>query len=531
MSASDPHETTGTYLSVSEDEHPGDFDEQPLEYSPRSRLGALPWWVVSTTVHAILLFLAWLIVIRNYEEKKDRLDLSNNQFVAPEEEPREKPEKVELEKKNRLNIDVEAEQTFFTPEQVEVSHEFETENEVEAEFKARGQQDAVSTIPAEGQGSIGFYGVGSGGRSGAFGWRTGGGRKRLALANGGSPATESAVDLGLEWLFHHQEAEGYWDRVKYEGTAGDRGDPDNVGVTGGAVLAFLGAGHTEKHGKYRDTVRRGIGWLISTQKDNGRWGRRHKQMYRSALATMALSEAAGMAKMPATMAAAQKAVDGLIKAQKPYAAWFYDAYTKELADRHENDTSITIWAAMALKSAKVSGLRVSGTAFTGVMNWIDHAQNLDGAKPGDYDYRGGKVAYRGKMDQPVRSRTNNLLTAAGGVIRIFWGQDLNHPGIVGPCNRLIEYLPGKVETDYYAWYYITLLMFQKGGEHWTTWNAPMQKTLLGAQVKGDPRQMGGSWEPENGGRAGKHGGRVMTTALAVLSLEVYYRYLPMIQGK
>ena len=527
MSDIDPHATTGTFTSV-----PGadEFDEEPLQYSPRSRLGALPWWVVSTTVHAILLFLAWLIVIRNYEEKKDRLDLSNIQFIEPKEEPREKPEKVELEKKNPLNIQVEAEQTFFTPEQVEVSHEVETENEVEAEFKARGHQDAVSTIPAEGQGSIGFYGVGSGGRSGAFGWRTGGGRKRLAAAHGGSPATESAVDLGLQWLFHHQEPEGFWDRLKYGG-GGKEGNPDNVGMTGLATLAFLGAGYTEKHGKYKDTVKRAIEWLISQQNAQGRFDNDGAKShgYRTPMAAMALSEAAGMAKVPSTVEAAQKAIDGVVDAQGPYEAWNYRPKTQP----GRNDSSVTIWDAMALKSAKVAGLRVPGTAFTGVLNWVDHAQRLDNAVPGDYEFKGGMLAYSGKIKDKGSLKfheTSSLLLAAGGVIRLFWGQPLNHPGVVGPCNLLVENsLPGarteKYGDSYYGWYYATLLMFQKGGDHWEKWNKAMQSHYLARQIQGDPRDMGGSWDPK--GKFVNEGGRVFSTSLCVLSLEVYYRYLPM----
>ena len=125
-----------------------------------------------------------------------------------------------------------------------------------------------------------------------------------------------------------------------------------------------------------------------------------------------------------------------------------------------------------------------------------------------------------------------LLPAAAAVIRIFWGQPNNHPGILGPANFILqEGLPGRTEKPmYYGWYYATLLMFQKGGEHWKKWNAAMQPYLLSKQRKGDPRQMGGSWDIE-GRNPIRVGGRVLSTSLCVLSLEIYYRYLPMYQGK
>ena len=235
-----------------------------------------------------------------------------------------------------------------------------------------------------------------------------------------------------------------------------------------------------------------------------------------------------MSQISATRAAAQKAVEGLVSVQGPYQAWNYGDFQSKSS--HVNDTSITIWASMALKSAKVAGLQVPGTAFEGVMNWVDHAQDLGGAKAGDYEYQGGRMHYRGRIDRPVTTKTTALLTAAAGVIRVFWGQKLNHPGIVGPANILLaESLPGKGPNDYYTWYYATLLMFQKGGDHWRKWNAAMPPTLLGLQVQGDPREMGGSWDPQ-GSHYVPRGGRVFSTSLGVLSLEVYYRYLPMYSG-
>jgi len=66
-------------------------------------------------------------------------------------------------------------------------------------------------------------------------------------------------------------------------------------------------------------------------------------------------------------------------------------------------------------------------------------------------------------------------------------------------------------------------MFQMGGDWWEKWNATMRDKLVGEQVNapGDAR-IDGSWEPITNG--GKYGGRVYSTAMACLSLEVYYRY-------
>jgi len=83
----------------------------------------------------------------------------------------------------------------------------------------------------------------------------------------------------------------------------------------------------------------------------------------------------------------------------------------------------------------------------------------------------------------------------------------------------------------YYWYYGTLAMFQMGGKSWKQWNAKMKAALLPNQRKGGPvdgslQDVDGSWDPVSW--LCRHSGtRVYTTAVNALSLEVYYRYLPM----
>jgi hypothetical protein len=65
-------------------------------------------------------------------------------------------------------------------------------------------------------------------------------------------------------------------------------------------------------------------------------------------------------------------------------------------------------------------------------------------------------------------------------------------------------------------------MFQRQGDDWLRWNQAMQETLLTRQrLDGE---LAGSWDADD--LWGGYGGRVYSTSLATLSLEVYYRYLP-----
>jgi hypothetical protein len=74
--------------------------------------------------------------------------------------------------------------------------------------------------------------------------------------------------------------------------------------------------------------------------------------------------------------------------------------------------------------------------------------------------------------------------------------------------------------DYYLWYNGTLAMFHAGGDDWKRWNRVVRDRVISLQKhEGCER---GSWPPDS--RWGGSGGRIYTTALAVLTLEVYYRF-------
>ena len=66
-------------------------------------------------------------------------------------------------------------------------------------------------------------------------------------------------------------------------------------------------------------------------------------------------------------------------------------------------------------------------------------------------------------------------------------------------------------------------MNQWGGEHWKQWRKSIEQALLPHQRMEDPEDnFYGSWDPV--GPWGEDGGRVYSTAVGALILEVYYRY-------
>src|SRR5262249_46349566 len=90
-------------------------------------------------------------------------------------------------------------------------------------------------------------------------------------------------------------------------------------------------------------------------------------------------------------------------------------------------------------------------------------------------------------------------------------------------NFLLGELPGSGLANHYYWYYATLGLYQSQGESWRRWNEALQRHLLSTQRR--DAAWGGSWDPDPVG--GQCGGRVYSTALCTLCLEVYYRFLPL----
>ncbi|MHC4914007.1 MAG: prenyltransferase/squalene oxidase repeat-containing protein [Planctomycetota bacterium] len=484
--------------------------EQDWAAKIQQRVGALPWWVVSAVIHAVIFLLATLLTVAMPPAQVDEVIISTDVVKQEEQKYDETLQRDIFKQQAEIQHETKVDKPMVIHEEAPIEDQFQTDNDMDTNT-ARGQEDAISDIPLGGTGVTGSMGVGGGGMAGCFGYRDGGGRKRAVARFGGSPATESAVEAALRWLKRHQEADGHWDAGKYGATERTKAD---VGCTGLALLAFLGAGHTTKVGKYRDNVQRAIYWLVKQQEDNGCISvTRGRLGYNHAIAGLALAEAYGMTQSPGLQKAAQKAVDYSVNIhQCPYSGWRY-------SPKSSPDTSVTGWFVMQLKSAKIAGLKVDGAGFQGATNWLNKVTSKEG-------YVGYTSAHR-----------DSCMTSVGMVSRQFMGVPNNDPILKGGAKFLATATPqwedrrghGR-ERGFYYWYYGTLCMFQMGGEHWNAWNKDMKKTLLENQRKGGPldgslNDVDGSWDPQSW--IDPYGGRVMTTAMGALTLEVYYRYLPM----
>jgi Tol biopolymer transport system component len=349
-----------------------------------------------------------------------------------------------------------------------------------------------------------------GGDPGAYLLRQGDVRKEAIDSLGGSKESEAAVERGLDWLAAHQSRDGSWSLNGFQVnckhpqcTAAASVTSDTAG-TGLALLPFLAAGHTHRAGKHQQTVARALRWLVEHQRVDGSWLSQgdSKQMYGHALAAIALCEAHGMTQDVQFRGPAQKAIDFIVKAQNPgTGGWRY-------FPNNPGDTSVLGWQVMALKSAQLAGLSVSPQTLDGAKRWLKSVEAP----------AGGQFGYLNATPTPA-------MTAQGLLCLQLMGTKRSDPRLQAGAEYLLRNLPQRnVDTSYY-WYHATQVMYHMQGKYWKAWNEKMRDLLVTTQLTKGP--MAGTWDPVDARE--KTGGRICSTALRLLMLEVYYRHLPLYQ--
>ncbi len=133
-------------------------------------------------------------------------------------------------------------------------------------------------------------------------FRLRGSSREQKVAYLGSEELYAALDRALLWLQRNQQAEGNWGHVGVADMRTIPQDPDLLEVaqlelTSVALLAFLGDGHssTTSPMQYDVSVRRGLAWLLKSQRANGQFGPEAKgSVLVHAMATLALAEEFGL---------------------------------------------------------------------------------------------------------------------------------------------------------------------------------------------------------------------------------------------
>jgi len=331
----------------------------------------------------------------------------------------------------------------------------------------------------------------------------------LVAERGGNAHTERAVRSALAWLAGAQSETGRWNAARHgagqeRGVLGHNrqgaGAKADTGISGLALLAFLGSGHTHRHGAYAEQVAAGLDFLRRGQSAEGALhgnAQLFARTYCHSMATFAVCEAYALTEDPRLAPMARAATAYSLQIQNSNTGgWRY-------RPGDAGDTSQLGWQLMALKSAQWAGIDVPSTTWTRIERFLRHVRR---------GTEGGLAAYR---PQGPASRT---MTAEALYCRQLLAGDLpdgTHAAALEEAVRSLLAQRPKLPTqgrmagrmNLYYWYYATLALHRvqhvSATSHgaWERWNESLVDTLLATQ------QADGSWESKT--VWGGYGGQVI----------------------
>jgi hypothetical protein len=346
-------------------------------------------------------------------------------------------------------------------------------------------------------------------------------RLEYAERHGGSVETEAAVAAALKWLAEMQSDDGRWDASRFgageeravlgQDRGGAGADADS-GITALALLAFMGAGHSHVEGDYQTTVAKGLEFLMRGQSADGHLASGtslYAQMYCHSMASFALAEALAMTGDRRLEGPVRRAVEYSLRAQHPSTGgWRY-------RPGDQGDTSQLGWQLMSLWSAERAGIKIPQQTWTGAERFLRSVRR---------GRIGGLASYR--PDGPPSTPMTAEAMYCRQIVAEALGTGAEAASASEATAAIVAIPPEPNRVNLYYWYYGTLALHHQqelSGEAaaaWQSWNTSLSLALVNSQIVDGPEA--GSWEPNC--IWGGYGGRVYSTAIAAMCLEVYYRY-------
>ncbi len=335
-----------------------------------------------------------------------------------------------------------------------------------------------------------------------------------------TPASERALQKGLEWLARNQGPEGNW-------------NSNDLGLVGMGALAFLSAGYLPGRGRYGNTVQRALNFVTRNAKPSGllNISNAQRDMYNHGLAAFALGQAYGMTNDKALSNVLDKSLKLISNTQAEDGGWDYRARRQGRG----HDLSLVVMQAKALRGAMDSGLEVSpevvGSAIQSVRRYYKSRSGKNGlSNPKAAMLEAGQFTYSGGH--------GTLAMAACGVVCLQefgqyadWRIGKNLDVIQAAIGR--DSAPGSRNgklpcEDAYTLYYVGQALYQVGGKRWRESYPRLRDYLVASQMlnAGESAQ-DGLWRDHK--RVGGQPGDLYGTAVACFVLAMPNRYLPILQ--
>lgn len=470
----------------------------------------MPSWLVSFLAHVAVILILALCVLKPPIDPTISVDAG--QAAEGVDDVQMNLESLQLDSSDALES-VDMSETSAAPE---MTDDLDFALPQQEAFSDIGEMIATENAFEAGQTSSGD------GMTNETSGRTGDAKRQALLANGGNQGSEEAVQLALKWIVAHQLEDGSWDLDHTIGPGDHRDSPNpgarvgtRFGATALALLPLLGAGHTHLSGEHKKAVHYGLEYLKANAQRRGTTMSFMDAggMYSHGLCAIAINEAYAMTEDPELQTYAQASLWFTENSQDKYGGgWRY-------VPRERGDTSAVGWQIMALKSGKISGLSINPKTLEKAAKFLDTVSDSPGS-------------FYGYMNEPAYgTRPANARTAVGLLCRMYMGWDREVPGLVDGMEAIAEEGPsiGPSGNMYYN-YYATQAMkhMYLGTDKWKSWNRKMRDFLVESQSK--KGNSAGSWYFGKD-HAARVGGRLYVTSMACMTLEVYYRFLPLYSNK
>lgn len=368
----------------------------------------------------------------------------------------------------------------------------------------------------------------------------------------------------LDWLSAHQHEDGLWRPSRFhEDSArndarksfnaefvspgfpgGDVASDESfsVGVTAMALLAMSGQGFDHKQGDYKQNVRRALVKMKKDQREDGGFADTmgHNVFINHAIATAAFAEMYSLSGDNLLKGILERAVKYLIAAQRENGGWGDEVRGIECNAR------ATAWAILALKQAAMAGLEGD---FSAMKKGAAYLTTLTRGEGDDvrtwYDDT--------TADRPLGAdfEANAILDAMNIVCQLYAGALKADSAVVKVQLKRITATPAtweKGKVDFEFWWWASMATFQAGDDAPKArrvkddedvappppnWRQGVVKLLLARQrgfsdadkaAKATDENLDeyGSWDAVD--PFASCGGRIWSTAMASLTLQIYYRY-------
>ena len=327
-----------------------------------------------------------------------------------------------------------------------------------------------------------------------------------------TPAVAAAVDDAMRYLTNQQQK------------SGAIGKNAQIATTALSGLALLSAGQTPGRGKYAQTVKNCVNFLMANQRANGYFCSdfdQQSRMHGQGFALLFLAEVYGMlspgprqddAELAKLQDSIKRAITVCEESQSPEGGWNYEPSQHNVG--HEG--SITVCIVEGLRAARNAGFLVKRECIDNAVSYMKKSWD-------------GTSSFQYRLGQP--GLPSFPLAGAGACVLIATGdQSVEVQKMIRSAVEFVRSCPPGTANDaairfwFYGYFYATQALHFQGGEAWERWYVPLRDVLLARRKVS--AGLGGYWEASSNEVGGD---TAFGTALAVLMLQMPSQYLSVFQ--